>query len=239
MVHILPSKQWLFVLTMVVSATLMARGASPKSQQSQESEREADLLINPKEPPQPRWELLECPHVVNDPISSRRIKHIKIKLLAKQNDPWGRGLAGDKDLVYETTAPSVLEAFEAFLKRPLRMAVQPGLHGAMGDGSSISVGTIEVQTDKDTFTIHVSIVGFVLDSDTADLQNTFYSWGMAHFLDSLCAKLRGTHIPPEVMKKLSGEARIEEDQIKSKGLKEKDIFVESEKSPPKTDKRQK
>lgn len=67
-------------------------------------------------------------------------------------------------------------------------------------------------TNTEEFVIHISRVGFVLESDSADYQNTFYSWGLAQFLDDLTFERLKTHIPATIMKELTREARMDADK---------------------------
>jgi hypothetical protein len=177
---------------------------------SSEDENQDDCTA---EPPPVKWELLEFYFIQGERPRSRRIRRVKVTLLDKQTAPWGRSFVGDKELIYEIEEPHVLEALEVFLWRPLRMAAPDGAHGARGDGSSASIGTIRIYTNHgESFPIGISTVGFILNNDSADVQNVFYSWGLAHFLDDLCAKRAGNRIPPLVMKELTGEARFESDR---------------------------
>jgi len=51
-----------------------------------------------------------------------------------------------------------------------------------------------------------------LESDSADYQNTFYSWGLAQFLDDVTFLQLKTHVPAAIMKELTGEARMDSDK---------------------------
>lgn len=203
----------LAMFIVVASHTLTRSCAAQCGQQAKNgsSKREDEEVSTGRAPV--RWELLEFYIAEGGGVQSRRIRRVKVTLLDKQTAPWGRSFVGDEELTYNTKEPVVLEAVEAFLWEPLRMAVPEGLHGARGDGSSSCVGTIRIYpTRGQSFPIGISYVGFVLNSDSADLQNIFYSWGVAHFLDKLCAKHAGRRVPPAVMKTLTGEARMESDR---------------------------
>lgn len=188
-----------------------AAWAEPPSAPPSEPIEESEIVD--EEEYQPHWDLLEFRAIWGHPELSHRIKRLKITLVGNDRAGWGDGFAGEKGLVYETDTPADLEAFEKYLTQPLRFAVSPGLHGARGDGSSYCIGAIHVTTNTEEFTVGISRVGFALEqAESADLQNTFYSWGLAHFLDHLCSTRTGTRIPPAIMKELTGEARMGEDK---------------------------
>lgn len=198
-----------------VALVASAIGAQPTPQRARVSDSQpgsTERVSKRVRHRRPRWDLLSFRDVVDNPSLSHRITRIKITLPEKQATPWQAGWTGDEPLVYETNDQRVLDAMEQFLTFPLRMAVPRGLHGGRGDGSSSSVGTITVITNTEEFTVNVSRVGFVLDSDVADYQNIFYSWGLAHFLDDISFERLNVHIPPKIMKELTGEARIEQDR---------------------------
>lgn len=204
----------------IVTPIVPAIGSQPTPQRAEESDPHSAGIVETRKPRQPRWNLLWFCDVVNNPARSHRIQRIRIVLPEKQATPWQAGWTGDEPLIYETNDRHVLEAMEQFLTFPHRMAVPRGLHGARGDGSSSSVGTITITTNQEEFTVNISRVGFVLDSDAADYQNTFYSWGLAHFLDDVCWERLKRHIPPEITAELTGEARIEQDRRALKAMRD-------------------
>jgi len=198
----------LFIIlpSLAISATPTTAG---KLKDPQSVSSDSEHLI---EPPLPRWELLDFYTVVNRPSLAHRIRRIKVILPEKQATPWQAGWTADKPILYETDDPGALKAIETYLTRPLRIAVARGVHGARGDGSSSSLGAVKIITNTEEFDIHISRVGFVLESDSADYQNTFYSWGLAQFLDDVTFLQLKTHVPAAIMKELTGEARMDSDK---------------------------
>lgn len=159
-------------------------------------------------PPKPLWELLEMTDGMGGvpPSERRAINRIKITFNAKDATIWNVGFVGKKPLVYETDDPRVLHVITYFLSHPLRRAASGRSHGC--EGSGFDVGTIEVTTSKDKFIITITRIGFLL-GESPDLHTIFYSWGLAHFLDDLCIHKLGVHIPPNIMRHLTGEWMID------------------------------
>ena len=139
----------------------------------------------------------------------RKIKQLTITLPERKATPWEAGIVGDTKLVYSTSDAQELAAVEWFLRWPLRIACAPGVHGCRG--STFTIGTIEVKTDIDTFTIGVTTWGFYL-GDHPDYQTLFFSWGLAHYLDDVVFDKTGKHILEERLRNLSGECQIDEQE---------------------------
>lgn len=154
------------------------------------------------------WELLEMTKGLGGiPQSEQRyIKHVKITFIAKDASPLKVGFVGKKPLVYETDDPHVLDAITKFLWFPLRHAMSERFQRHISIGGAYDVGTMVVTTNKDAFTIYITQHGFQLGEDLY-VDSLFYSWGLAHFLDDLCVHKLGIHIPPDIMRHLTGESR--------------------------------
>lgn len=151
-----------------------------------------------------KWELLEMTDGLGGvlPSEQRTIKRIKITFIAKDASPWKAGIVGNNPLVHETDDPRVLKAITRFLCFPLCHAVSENVHvGSCGR----LLGTMVVTTSKDEFTVYITQLGFQLE-DSSDLHTTFYSWGLAHFMDDLCVHKLNVHIPPDIMQNLTGES---------------------------------
>ena len=138
------------------------------------------------------------------PSEQRTITRIKITLFGEDVSIPRVGLVGKKPVVYETADPAVLEAMTRFLSLPYRCAIPEYLQ--VVTGASI-LGTIDISTTKDDFTIFIDEVAFLLTT-VWELDKAFFSWGLAHFLDDLCFRETGRHLPNDVLLKLTGESRI-------------------------------
>jgi len=171
--------------------------APPPTQQRQKADAAADIEL-PKPTP---WRLLDF----TDP-GSRRITSLRIVLPEKEKTPFGSGIAGDKRVVYTTTDATVMRAMERFLCWPMRHAVQDDVYG--GPGSAFCVGEVHVRTTTDKLLVGISLAGFALEGREANLQNTFYSWGLAKYVDDILFEKTHLHLPEDLFRTLSGEAVI-------------------------------
>lgn len=177
------------------------------------------------------WRLLEAVSMSRGPSPSQQrpiMKHIKITLLKKDLRRQSAGFLADKPVIYETDDARVLLTIAFFLRNPLRLGAPLSTHQG---GCPSTVGTIVVVTPKDKLTIFITTYGFGLGDDLPDIHTTFYSWGLAHFLDELCVQQAGTHIPARLMKELSGEWRMDQEREELQRMKEQ---LKRELSFPKT-----
>jgi hypothetical protein len=166
--------------------------------------------------PKPRWELLLMTPTTDIPLAEQRlIKRVNVVLPGTKTVP--RGIAGEAGILYESDDAHVLLFVRQALLFPLRHAIESRSDGSDGGGGVI-VGKIVVTTTQDEFTITVTRSAFSLGenaekgSEEGTFQTYFYSWGLAHFIDDLCARQAHAHIDAKVMRRLTGEWRMERDK---------------------------
>jgi hypothetical protein len=200
----------------------LAKAAEPNQEGT--ADARIDGTKKPRRKSKQDWGLLNFYVILPDPDrrdnpESHRIKRIKISLSEKNNAPWDLGWAGDKPLLYETQDPGVLETIEDFLRHPLRLAL--GQDYDCDSEGGIIVGRVLVTTNQEKFMIGISMGAFLLGDNVPHMSRVFYSWGLAHFLDDLVARHAGIRIPPEALRSLSGESRMDNDRESLRKLNER------------------
>jgi hypothetical protein len=75
------------------------------------------------------------------------------------------------------------------------------------------IGKITVVTDQDSFIIGINPSGFSLESKTSDVQNVFFSYSLAQFINEIYHKETKKYIELSIIEGLSGENRLKSDKL--------------------------
>ena len=74
------------------------------------------------------------------------------------------------------------------------------------------IGKITVVTNQDRFIIGINPSGFSLESNTSDIQNVFFSYSLAQYINEIFYKETKKYISSTIIDNLSGEDRIKSEK---------------------------
>jgi hypothetical protein len=106
------------------------------------------------------------------------------------------------------TDESQLKYLKEYLTMPLRIASKKynsGWHDS-------PIGKITVETNQDIFIVGINPSGFSLESEHTDIQNVFFSYPLAQFINEIYHKETKKYIEPSIIEGLSGENRLKSDK---------------------------